>query len=551
MRKTLITLGLCFAFSAFTFAQATEAGTGPRLEVDQYGQQVETLPVEITVRNGVTWFENRERGYRFWFDARVQVDFANYHALRNGIIGLPHGEYFGNGLFAHPDAMESMPGGISLRRVRFAIKADLNHNWYAEVDFSAANGEFGLQDAYIQFNGLRHFMFRVGNFKEDFSMEYTTSSRFVTMMERPMNITAFNFTRRLGFQAKFHHEDMPWWRLSGGVTGQEIDGWEIRTNQTVNMVRASRGQGPNFTGKVVLMPWATNPDQGLHFGYNIQRRSTRWFDDDNGLNWGADNQRQWNAVRTSSRNATHINRTSMLDTRWINGVNHSLFQGVELAGFLRGWRFGSEFIWMDAVMNRDLPNFPTLAAITGSSNYAAISQEFGLTGQQMLDRYAENHRFWGFYAYVGKILFGGHQRYDISQSEFTRPTRGRSWGDIEVLFRYDYLNLNNNHRNEAMQMLSGNGAARNTIWGQAGGSAHNFTFGVNYWINSNMRFMVNYTISRTDRFANSGGHTSNWANRNVAVGRDADGNFTGNPFAVVSDPGISFNTLQMRLEIAF
>jgi len=555
MKKTLITLGLCLAFSGLAFAQATGAGTGPRLEVDQYGQTVETLPVEVTVRNGVTWFENVERGYRFWFDARLQIDFANYHNLRNGLIGLPDGQNLGTlARFAHPDAAPHMPGGLSLRRVRFAVKAELNHNWYAEVDFNMANGEFGLQDAYIQFNGLRNWMFRVGNFKEDFSMEYTTSSRFVTMMERPMCITAFNFTRRLGVQAKFHHEDMPWWRASAGVTLQEIDGWELRSNVAANMQREIRGSGPNFTGKVVLMPWATIPNQGLHIGYNIQHRSGRFFDDDEAISgFSADNHRGWHSMRVNTRNATAVNRSTFLDTRWFAGVRNTVFQGVELAGFKNGWRFGSEFIWMNAIMDRNLWNFPTFETAAGAALAPAAGFErYARTAEELRDLYAQNQRFWGFYAYVSKILFGGQQRYDISQSEFTRPTRGRSWGDIELLFRYDFIDLNNGHRNRPIHVLAANnpGNNRNSQWGQAGGSSHNFTFGVNYWINSNMRFVINYTISRTDVFANGGGGIT-FDQRHIAVGRDADGHFTGNPFAVVSDPGIGFNTLQMRLEIAF
>ncbi|MCL2417527.1 MAG: porin [Bacteroidales bacterium] len=558
MKKTLIALGLCLAFSGFAYSQATEAGAGPRLEIDQYGQLVETLPAEVTVRNGITWIENRERGYRFWFDARVQVDFSNHHRQRNGLLTGPDGMNIpSNQLFLTPElATPHMPGGLQLRRVRFAVKAEINHNWYAEVDFNMANGSFGLQDAYIQFNGLRNWMFRVGNFKEDFSMEYTTSSRFVTMMERPMNVTAFNFTRRLGFQFKYHHEDMPWWRVSGGVTVQEIAGSDLNRNVRGVQREYARGSGPNFTGKFVLMPWATDPNRGLHFGYNIQHRSGRWVSDDYDFETDMPDSRAWHGMRVNTRNAYHLNRTAYLDTRWFrDGVRSNLFQGVELAGFWNGWRFGSEFIWHDMIMDRNLAMFPDFEGATLHARGEHHGFEL-LSPEELRNIYAQNKRHWGWYAYVGKILFGGQQRYDISQSEFTRPTRGRSWGDIEVLFRYDYINLNNQFRDLPVQVLSANGGGGNQF-GQPGGAGHNFTFGVNFWINTNMRFMVNYTISRNDVWANGGGHLNqfgrnpNAPERNIAVGRDANGNFTGDPLSVVSDPGVRFNTLSMRLEIAF
>lgn len=380
-------------------------------------------------------------------------------------------------------------------------------------------------------------------------MEYTTSSRFVTFMERPMPVTAFNFTRRLGFQIKYHNMNMPWWRVSAGITGQEIDGWEVRSNVVANMQRASRTGGPNFTGKVVLMPWATNPDQGLHIGYNFQHRSGRFMDDDEGVvgSGSVANDRGWHSMRVSARNSTAVNRLSFLDTRWIRGVRHTQFHGFELAGFWNSWRFGSEVIICNVIMDRNLHQFPTFTD-------AQATQAGFANADAMATHYAQNKRLWGFYFQAGKLLFGGRQRYDIRQSEFTQQTRGRSWGDIEVLFRYDFLNLNNSEnlfggdpRDLAIhRVLSAEGAAT----GQAGGAAHNFTFGISYLINNNMRFTVNYQISQTDRWANAGSNIDS-NRRNVAVGRDAQGYFTSNPLNVVSNPGIGFNTLQMRFEMWF
>ena len=530
MKKHFFTLGLCLAFAGYVYAEDNSpAAQTERTEINQYGQQVTTAPLEATVRNGVTWFENKEKGYRFWFDNRVQVDFANYHNQRNGTITGPDGS---NGNFNDPNSTPHMPGGISLRRIRFAMKAEISDQWYGELDFNMANGNFGVQDAFIQFDGLSRFglQFKLGNFKEDFSMEYTTSSRYVTFMERPMCVTAFNFTRRLGFQAQWLHPQS-WLRVSAGVTGQEIDGWTLRMNVEENMKREIRGSGPNFTGKIVLMPWGSEPDQGLHFGYNIQHRSGRWISDDLDERFGRHDTRSWYAMRVDSRNSTHVNRTKYLDTRWFNGVRRSLYQGFELAGYKNGFRFGSEFIMQDAIMDRTLFNFPTFS---------------GSNAQELADIYAKNKRFWGFYIQTGYLLFGGKQRYDVSQSEFTQPTRGRSWGDLEVLFRYDYLDLNNNHNDRLVHEV-----LPNDIVGQPGGSAHNFTFGLSYWINPSMRFTMNYMISQTDVFANGGGGRNPAGRRYTAVGRNAAGHYTANPFDVVSDPGIRFNTLQMRLEIWF
>ena len=557
MKKHLTTLALSLAFVGYAYTEtpsAPEVKPAPeaeapaavpnaltpiapmpqtqsgdhRFDYNQYGQRVESDPLNASVRNGITVFMNKEKGYRFWFDGRVQVDMAHYHNQKNGILDGPLND---------PESKPYMPGGISLRRVRFAVKAEVNEDWYGEVDFNMANGVFGLQDAFIEYNGLGKYglQFKLGNFKEDFSMEYTTSSRFVTFMERPMPITAFNFTRRLGFQAQWQQLD--WLRISAGVTGQEIDNWMLRTNIEESMKIMNRGSGANFTGKAVLMPWGGNPDQGLHIGYNIQHRSGEWITEDlltpdDGI---APDGRAWNAMRVDSRNSTAVNRTKYLDTRWFNGVKNSVYHGFELAGYKDGFRFGSEFIMQNAIMDETLPNFPNI------------------TDPVLRAQYAQNKTFYGYYIQAGYLLFGGQQRYNVNESEFTQPTRGRSWGDLEVLFRYDYLDLNNGQRDANIQPggLDAGKVALGTY--QQGGSGHNFTFGLNFWVNNNVRLTLNYMISQNDVWANGGGGINPSGRRNISIGQNADGRYTADPFDV-SDKysvGSSFNTLQMRVEIAF
>jgi hypothetical protein len=64
--------------------------------------------------------------------------------------------------------------------------------------------------------------------------------------------------------------------------------------------------------------------------------------------------------------------------------------------------------------------------------------------------------------------------------------------------------------------------------------------------------VLNYMISQNDRWANGGGGVA--GRRNIAVGKDADGNWTADPYEAGKGGGpvgVSFNTLQMRIEIAF
>jgi phosphate-selective porin OprO/OprP len=130
-------------------------------------------------------------------------------------------------------------------------------------------------------------------------------------------------------------------------------------------------------------------------------------------------------------------------------------------------------------------------------------------------------------------LFGGKQRYDVSQSEFTQPTRGKSWGDVELMVRYDYLNLNSEDINPGSLTR--------------GGSGQNYALGIVYHVNNNVKMMLNYHYAQNDRYAN---------NKNKAcIGLDKNGKPTSSPLAVseeMSDViGVRFNALQFRIEIDF
>ena len=124
------------------------------------------------------------------------------------------------------------------------------------------------------------------------------------------------------------------------------------------------------------------------------------------------------------------------------------------------------------------------------------------------------------------MLFGGKQRFNTAEGEFTQPSRGRKWGDLELAVRYDYLNLNNKD-----------------IYGGAG---ENFTIGLNYYVNNSVKIVLNYQYSNNDRYANGKGK--------LISGHDAAGNLT-NDYTKVVDPkgkgGINYHMLGLRAEINF
>lgn len=470
MRRVLLLVTAC-TLATGVFAQEEQ---GSDVAVNQYGAKVESFNVRAQTQNNILVFENKKRNYKIWFDNRVQMDGATYFNLKNGMVD--------------DKGKSVMPGGVTLRRVRAAVKAQISDDWYGELDVDLANGVFELKDALLEYSGLKDFTFTAGNFKEDFSMEETTTSRYLTFMERPMVISAFAPSRHLGFSAQWMK--YRWLRVSGGISWQAVDNANTSYNvQEFN--KAGRAIGANYTGKIVFMP--SFKDGGLHFGYNASLRSAHKTDDN--VDGAEALGRGYEGDYFSTRNATSISRYKFINAEYY-GVKHDFLQGFEVAGYYKGLKAAGEIITNTSVMD---PNY-----VGATANMKA-------------------KHFWGYYAYASYLLFGGRQQYNARESEFTQPVRGRKWGDVEISARFDYINMNSED-----------------IFG---GSGQNITLGATFHVNNNVKLMVNYQISKDDKYANNKGK--------AIIGDDINGTPTSNPKLAASNFGARFNTLQMRCEIDF
>ncbi|GHV35712.1 porin [Bacteroidia bacterium] len=440
------------------------------VRVNQYGVKVSHYPLKAESQNDILVIENKEKGFKFWLDNRVQMDGAAYFV---------------------PKGFTKMAGGVSMRRVRMAVKSRIR-NWYGEVDLNFSNGVFELEDAYIGYYGIKGLELQAGNFKEDFSQEETTTSRYNTFIERAMVVSCFAPGRHIGLLANYH--PLSWLRASAGVSWQLVDNAETRLNvEEYNKI--GKEMGANYTGKLVFMPWAKKEDLGMHIGYNVSYRSPKKVDDN--VNGSEADPRGYGGNYFSARNCTGVSRMKYITAEYY-GVKYDMLHGFELAGYWKGLRWNSEFIMDYSYIDANSP---------------------------ILNVNTKTKFFYGFYAQASYLLFGGIQRYDTDQSEFTQPKRGKKWGDIELMFRYDYLTLNSQDIH--------------------GGSGENYTAGLVFHINNNVKFVANYQFSHNDVYANAKGK--------AVVGFKSDGTPTNNPMQVSADypVGHRFHGLQLRMEIDF
>lgn len=461
MKKSLLLVAALF-IGAAAFAQPGKA-------IDQYGNKVDVKELSTTERDGILVFESKDKEFKFWFDSRVQVDF---------------GHYFGAQEWADP-----IGSGASIRRARFAVKTQINRDWYGEVDMELANGSFELKDALVRYNGLKDWQFSVGSQKPDFSLSRNTSSRYLEFMERPMIVSALAPSRHLGVFAKYHNK---YFFGSASILFQEIEGQETRTYVEDNNKSYGMDEGLSYIAKAVVRP-VNEDNYGVHIGGAIMYDTPKTSDE-----FGA-----YGGTRFSCRNATNISRKKFLDTDDLKNTKYNLIATAELAGHYDGLRV--ESAWL--------------------SDWTYMDPEKVNVGKP--------YHFYGWYVEAGYLLFGGKQTYDSGSAKFNRIRGGRTWGDIELGLKYEFIDLNDYE-------------ARLTDEAIFGGSAELYGAALNFYLGKNTKIALNYQYVNNDRYANGKGK--------LYCGLDADGNAT-KDFTKVNaeagDAGVNYHMLLARFQVAF
>ena len=430
-----------------------------------YGKKVNRNSVNAEFRDGFMTFESTDQKFKLWFDNRV---------------------YFNMAYFPTEDVLNPIGNGVNIRRARFAIKARVWKHWGGEIDVDFAGAVMEMKDMYIQYylmDGDRDWgHIKVGHFKEGFSMETTTTSRYVSFIERSL-MSKFSPSRHLGISYTQWGKK---WLFIGGVHFQKQGEFEeVEFSQSYNK-KAGIDEGYSLTARGVFTP-INDEEKVLHIGGAYSYRTP------------VTSAEVYKGIRYSTRSLSSINRKKYLDTDDVTNVDVTTLYNVELAGAYKNFIFQAEY---------------TGSTIKGTS----LNNEEGI----------DEASYDGAYAQVGWLIFGGKYNYNMKEGEFTQVSRGKDWGDLELLFRFDYLNLNDFDAK---------------IYG---GAANAYTLGLNFHVNSNVKLMLNYSYLNHDRYANGKGK--------LYIGHDADGNLT-KDFTEAIEPigegGEDFGMIQARIEIDF
>lgn len=359
--------------------------SGPWLQ----GLENRELKAGAYIKDGKLNFSTKDNKFHLWFDNRIYTD-VSFYLPTESVEGLT--SKINNDL-EEDDGVFRFSNGASIRRARFAVKAELYGKWFAEFDLDFAYNEVEIKDMYLGYNFSEHLSVQAGHFKEPMSMERVTSSRYIMANERPMAVEALAGGRRLGVAVTWWGK---YWWVSGGVFGQQVDIIQKERN------RGSDGYG--FTGRVAV-PIINNDDITLHVGgYASWRRPDAGGEED-----------RIALFRTFPESRTDRRRFVQAE---VGNVNHYATFGAELA-----------FRW---------------------NKFLAYGEYLFTT----LDRYKYNGdvrepladaEFMGWYATASYMIIGEQRRYSPADAEFGGVKVNRKGGNLEVGARVSHLNLNDFH----------------------------------------------------------------------------------------------------------
>ncbi len=348
------------------FGTLTLAALAIAMLVMPLAANAETTNLQAASEDGILVWKSADDSFMWWIDARAYVDVASY-------FDDPEDDQV-----LSEDATD-LAGGTFLRRARFAVKAELWTDWYAEIDLDFAEESTAVKDIYMSYRGLFDGMghVRVGNFRQPFGLEENFTSRNLIFMERSFGTDPFVVGRRMGIEVARWDTN---WRLAASMFGADVADFSKDDDETIN-----------FAARATFTPIHTE-ESVLLVGASGTLRKT---DFDSG------------EVRFDVRPESYVADVKFTDTDDIEDVDKYNVMGGELAYVNKRFYAQAEYMMANVTRLEDL----------------------------------EDVSFGGGYVYATYFLTDDSHPYDGINAEFGRVVPKAKSGAWELAARYSTLDL--------------------------------------------------------------------------------------------------------------
>ncbi len=331
----------------------------------------------------------QSNGLHMYWKEGIRMDSADgaFKLKLGGRLMTDFGWIKGHGL--ENDLGVDLEDGAEIRRARLYIAGTIYDNIAFKAQFDFAGGDADMKDVYVQFLSLPFVgTVTIGHFKEPFSLENLTSSKYITFMERSL-ANVFAPGRNMGVMASNHAMDK---RVTWAVgLFRDVDDFGIGN--------ADGGNAYSVTGRVTGLPVYEDGGRRLvHVGASYSLRHPE------------------DPVRYRERPEAHFIPERFTDTGSFNAEWINLF-GAEAAAVYGPFSIQGEYVGVSATDANTAPGQETLCLNS-------------------------------WYVYGSYFITGESRPYDTKKGIFKRVKPKQNfnlseggWGAWEVAVRYSMLDL--------------------------------------------------------------------------------------------------------------
>jgi phosphate-selective porin OprO/OprP len=416
--------------------------------------------VITTVTNGKPSFTTADKRFSANIRAIVMFDTGAYLQKSN----LPP---------AITGNARDLNDGTNFRRARFGIDGklfgDFDYALIYEFGGSGTEDAGHIQEAWLQYNGIKPLRIRAGAFEPNVGLAAAVSTSQMPMLERPSsaeiarNVAAGD--SRMAVQVQ-----------SNGIIGAGDSGVAYRwfastafTGNTVSTLNSAGGfavqpfgEQQGWVGRITMDPYESNTWQ-VHFGFNMQ-----YVFHANDNTGGASNPRY--PIQLRDRPELRIDSTRLIDTGAID-VQHVTVMGGEFGAQYKNFLVEGEY--SGETLKRRVTTTPV-----GDANFQGyyIQGTWGITGE-------------------ARPYNGVESRWDAPKIPYNFNPSAGTWGVFELAVRYSEMNLNYN---------AGVLGKATPVGGIRGGEQQIIAAGINWYLNPVIRFMLDYSHVSIDRLNPAG-----------------------------------------------
>jgi phosphate-selective porin OprO/OprP len=425
----------------------------------------ETESVHMKFDDRGLHFESKDGNFSMSWNGRLQAA-SQYNFINDTAVNSSY-------LNSHGDTTASLPNefnsGMNIRRARLGAEGTFMKilDYKFEYDFSRGNGTVasGITDAYVRLNQNNAMSYKLGSFKEPFSLEEAASNRYLTFIERHMSVNAFvdnPNTYKTGIGANYA---IPRWQTGWAFMTEPVGAWSAAST-SVNSGSAANGNGNQSRnngsgdmgwegiGRVSGRPWMIDDTRFVHVGASAGHTNVNNQYTSNGSFQGSGGTGGGGGMAFFAFPGTNVDRTNMLNTGNLTYGSAGDANQVRIDSYDR---YAAE-LWLN-------------------HGPWSVQGEYLRTNINGLG-YGGEH-LTGAYGFVSYFLTGESKAYHVRNGAANRLRprqafgwgKNSGWGAFEVAAGYDYIDMNNGRIK--------------------GGKADMARIGLNWYPHSNVKWQAN------------------------------------------------------------